>query len=46
VHARDDVIDPATKRVSENNYRPVGRLYGSRYCTTRQRFDLPGKVPE
>jgi len=46
VHARDDVIDPATKRVSENNYRPVGRLYGNRYCTTRQRFNLPGKVPE
>ena len=46
VHARDDVIDPVTKRVSEKNYRPVGRLYGNRYCTTRQRFDLPGKVPD
>jgi flavin reductase (DIM6/NTAB) family NADH-FMN oxidoreductase RutF len=46
VHARDDVIDPMTKRVSEKNYRPVGRLYGNRYCTTRQRFDLPGKVPD
>jgi flavin reductase (DIM6/NTAB) family NADH-FMN oxidoreductase RutF len=46
VHARDDVIDPVTKRVSENNYRPVGRLYGNRYCTTRQRFNLPGKVPD
>jgi flavin reductase (DIM6/NTAB) family NADH-FMN oxidoreductase RutF len=46
VHARDDVIDPVTKRVSENNYRPVGRLYGNRYCTTRQRFNLPGKLPD
>jgi flavin reductase (DIM6/NTAB) family NADH-FMN oxidoreductase RutF len=46
VHARDGLVDPKTKRVSEQRYRPVGRLYGSRYCTTRQRFDLPGTLPE
>jgi flavin reductase (DIM6/NTAB) family NADH-FMN oxidoreductase RutF len=46
VHARDGIIEPETKRISEANYRPVGRLYGTRYCTTRQRFDLPGKLPE
>jgi len=46
IHARDGLIDPATKRVSESDYRPVGRLYGTRYCTTRQRFDLPGTLPE
>jgi hypothetical protein len=46
VHARDGLIDPMTKRVSEARYQPVGRLYGSRYCTTRQRFDLPGKLPD
>jgi hypothetical protein len=23
-----------------------GRLYGTRYCTTRQRFDLPGTLTE
>ena len=49
VHAREGVIDPASKRISETAYRPVGRLFAARYCTTRQRFDLPGglaKLPE
>jgi len=46
LHVRDGLIDPVTRRVSETDYRPVGRLYGTRYCTTRQRFDLPGKLPE
>lgn len=46
VHARDGVIDPKTKRVSETAYRPVGRLFANRYCTTRQRFNLPGDLPE
>ena len=45
VHAREGIIDPATKRISEALYRPIGRLYGTRYCTTRQRFDLPGELP-
>ncbi len=45
VHVRDGLLDPATWRVSEA-YRPIGRLYGDRYCTTRQRFDLPGPLPE
>jgi flavin reductase (DIM6/NTAB) family NADH-FMN oxidoreductase RutF len=45
IHAREGVIDPVTKRISEENYRPVGRLFGSRYCTTRQRFNLPGALP-
>ena len=44
VHAREGIVDPASKRISED-YRPVGRLYASRYCTTRQRFDLPGSLP-
>jgi flavin reductase (DIM6/NTAB) family NADH-FMN oxidoreductase RutF len=46
VHARDGIIDPATKRISEELYRPVGRLFANRYCTTRQRFDLPGELPK
>jgi flavin reductase (DIM6/NTAB) family NADH-FMN oxidoreductase RutF len=46
LHAREGIIDPTTRRVSETAYRPVGRLYGTRYCTTRQRFDLPGPLPE
>ncbi|MFN0316629.1 MAG: flavin reductase family protein [Burkholderiales bacterium] len=45
IHTRDGLVDPRNKRVSETAYRPVGRLYGVRYCTTRQRFDLPGDLP-
>jgi flavin reductase (DIM6/NTAB) family NADH-FMN oxidoreductase RutF len=45
VHAREGIIDPQTKRISEENYRPIGRLFGNRYCTTRQRFNLPGDLP-
>jgi flavin reductase (DIM6/NTAB) family NADH-FMN oxidoreductase RutF len=45
VHARDGIIDAKSKRVSEANYRPIGRLYAARYCTTRQRFNLPGELP-
>jgi len=44
IHARDGIIDPKTKRISDD-YLPVGRLYAGRYCTTRQRFDLPGVLP-
>jgi len=45
ITARDGIIDPATKRISEDLYRPVGRLFANRYCTTRQRFNLPGTLP-
>ena len=45
VHARAGIIDPQTKRVSEEHYHPIGRLFAARYCTTRQRFDLPGNLP-
>ena len=45
IHARDGIIDPVTKRISEDLYRPVGRLFAERYCTTRQRFNLPGRLP-
>lgn len=46
VHAREGIIDPKTKRISEQHYRPIGRLFANRYCTTRQRFNLPGELPE
>ena len=46
VHARDGIIDPQTKRISEERYRPIGRLFADRYCTTRQRFNLPGDLPK
>ena len=45
IHAREGIIDPVTKRISEELYRPVGRLFADRYCTTRQRFNLPGEPP-
>jgi flavin reductase (DIM6/NTAB) family NADH-FMN oxidoreductase RutF len=45
VHAREGVVDPRTKRISDEHYKPVGRLYANRYCTTRQRFVLPGELP-
>jgi hypothetical protein len=45
VHARDGIIDPATKRISEDLYGPVGRLFANCYCTTRERFDFPGSLP-
>jgi len=45
IHAREGIVDPKTKRISEEHYRPIGRLFASRYCTTRQRFNLPGKLP-
>ena len=32
-------------RIADERYRPLGRLYASRYCTTRQRFELPGPLP-
>jgi flavin reductase (DIM6/NTAB) family NADH-FMN oxidoreductase RutF len=44
VHAREGIIDPKTKRISEEHYRPIGRLFANRYCTTRQRFNLPGEI--
>jgi flavin reductase (DIM6/NTAB) family NADH-FMN oxidoreductase RutF len=46
VHARDGIVDPETKRVSERHYRPIGRLFANRYCTTRERFELPGELPD
>jgi flavin reductase (DIM6/NTAB) family NADH-FMN oxidoreductase RutF len=46
VHAREGIIDPKTKRISEQHYRPIGRLFANRYCTSRQRFNLPGPLPD
>lgn len=44
--AREGVIDPANKRISDDAYKPIGRLYANRYCTTRERFTLPGPLPK
>jgi flavin reductase (DIM6/NTAB) family NADH-FMN oxidoreductase RutF len=46
MHVREGIVDPATHRISDKAYRPVGRIFGTRYCTTRQRFELPGSLPD
>lgn len=45
LHAREGIIDPATLRISEDRYLPIGRLFGNRYCSTRDRFDLVPTLP-
>ena len=46
LHAAEGLIDPVTRRVSDTHYKPIGRLWGNRYCTTRERFTLPGELPK
>jgi flavin reductase (DIM6/NTAB) family NADH-FMN oxidoreductase RutF len=45
LHVRDTLVDPATKRIREDDYHPVGRLYGNSYVRTRERFSLPPAIP-
>jgi flavin reductase (DIM6/NTAB) family NADH-FMN oxidoreductase RutF len=40
LHVRDGLVDPQTLRVDMNLYKPVGRLFGNRYCRTDQQFTL------
>ena len=40
LHVRDGLVDPQTLRVDMNLYRPVGRLFGSRYCRIGDQFSL------
>ena len=42
--ARPGIIDPDTLRVDPEAYRPVGRLYGTRYARLGETISLP--VPE
>ena len=46
MHVRDGIVDPRNYRVVDTDYRPVGRIFGKRYCTSRQRFEMPGAVPD
>jgi len=46
LHAREGLVDPKTWRIVDDAYQPIGRLYANGYCTTRQRFKLPGKLPD
>ena len=45
LHVRDTLVDPATKRIREDAYHPVGRLYANSYVKTRERFSLPPAIP-
>jgi len=43
---RDNLVAKDTYHVSETEFWPVGRLHGTKYCSTRERFDLPKKESE
>lgn len=45
LHAREGLVDPKTHRIVDSAYTPIGRMYANGYCTTRQRFKLPGELP-
>ena len=40
MHVAEGVIDPATFRVDRDAYAPIGRLFGSGYCRTGDRFEI------
>lgn len=40
LHAHDGVLDPKTLRRLPDAFHPVGRLYATRYCRTRDEFEL------
>lgn len=44
VHARDGLVDPATWRIDQAAYRPVGRMTGNEYLRATDRFDLTRKT--
>ena len=40
LHVRDGLLDPQTLRVDMSRYKPVGRLFGNRYCRTGEQFTV------
>ncbi|MGB8434998.1 MAG: flavin reductase family protein [Burkholderiales bacterium] len=40
MHVRDGILDPASLRVVPDQYLPVGRFFGNRYCRTRDQFEI------
>ncbi|WP_420334338.1 flavin reductase family protein [Roseibium sp.] len=40
LHARSGLIDTADMRVDTSAYAPVGRLHGTKYCETQDRFHI------
>jgi flavin reductase (DIM6/NTAB) family NADH-FMN oxidoreductase RutF len=41
-HLRDGLFNPETLYVDVEKYRPIGRLFGTLYTHTNERFTLPG----
>ena len=41
LNVRDGLLDPATMRINDGAYHPIGRFYGNLYCRTNDRFTLP-----
>ena len=41
MHVRDELIEASTLTIDAAAYRPVGRLFGSLYVRTNERFQLP-----
>ena len=40
IHVADDLIDPESLRIDRERYAPIGRLFGSGYCRTNDRFEI------
>lgn len=41
IQAREGIVDPATLRVNDEAYLPIGRMRApAQYCRTRDRFDM------
>jgi flavin reductase (DIM6/NTAB) family NADH-FMN oxidoreductase RutF len=41
LHVRDDLFDPATFRIRDDKFFPIGRMFGDRYVRTRDRVQFP-----
>jgi 2-nitrobenzoate nitroreductase len=41
MYVRDDIVDRDTLRIDLERYRPIGRLFGSLYCRTRDIVSCP-----
>lgn len=44
LHVREGIVDPATLRTRMENYHPVGRLFGDRYCRTDHILSLDNSL--
>jgi len=40
MHVRDGLFDAEMKYIDPGKYRPIGRMFGRLYTTTRQQFEM------